>query len=320
MNLKDVEERQLVKEFLTFTNDMLKIKSPEVLEKDFYLTIFLSEVKNETLIFKGGTCLAKVYLNYHRFSEDLDFTWKKQEIFKNKTMKQIRKVCSGLIDEIGTKIKDISKKYGFDFEFEKDNRNYVEIGGGSKIVTFKIWYNSVLTEMKSFFKIQVNFLENIKFQIKREKLNNLIKASSFSENERKYFKDFLDFYRMSPAYNIYDINEIACEKIRSILTRRGMKTRDVLDLYLIKKNFGVDFEKIKHACNDKIIFSIKMYKKYKENFNKIVSQSITKEEISAESVEHLLLTEIDEKDFDNFLEEFLSFLNGLIMQIEGDEQ
>jgi len=318
MNLKDAEERQLVKEFLTFANNMLKIKSPELLEKDFYLTIFLSEMENEGLIFKGGTCLAKVYLNYHRFSEDLDFTWKKQEIFKNKTMKQIRKVCSGLIDEIGTEIKDVSEKYGFDFEFEKDNRSYVEIGGGGKIVTFKIWYVSVLTKLKSFFKMQINFLENIKFRVKRKKLHNLIKASSFSENERKYFKNFLDFYRISPAYYIYDINEIACEKIRSILTRMGIKTRDVLDLYLIKKNFRVDFEKIKHACSDKIMFSIEIYEKYRENFNKIVSRSITKEEILAESVEHLLLTEIDEKDFNNFLEDFLFFLNRLIMQLKGD--
>ncbi|MFQ6120702.1 MAG: nucleotidyl transferase AbiEii/AbiGii toxin family protein, partial [Methanosarcinales archaeon] len=57
---------------------------------------------------KRGTCLAKVYLNYHRFSEDLDFTWKKQEVFKGKTMKKIRKVCSELINEIGREIKDIS--------------------------------------------------------------------------------------------------------------------------------------------------------------------------------------------------------------------
>jgi len=35
MNLKDAEERQFVKEFLTFANNMLKIKSPELLEKDF---------------------------------------------------------------------------------------------------------------------------------------------------------------------------------------------------------------------------------------------------------------------------------------------
>jgi len=318
MNLKDEKERKLVREFLTFANDILKIKSTELLEKDFYLTIFLSEMENENLIFKGGTCLAKVYLNYHRFSEDLDFTWKNQEIFKNKTMKQIRKICSGLINEVGIRIRNISEKYGFDFKFEKNNRDYVEIGGSSKIVTFKVWYLSVLTEIKSFFKIQINFLENIEFQIKRKKLNNLIKESSFSENERKYFKEFLDLCRVAPAYNIYDIDEIVCEKIRSILTRRGMKTRDVLDLYLIKKNFGIDFEKIKHICEEKIVFSIRMYEKYKENFNKI--DKITKEELSAESIEHLLLTEIDENDFENFLEGLSFFLNGLIMQIKSDEQ
>ncbi|MFQ6071658.1 MAG: hypothetical protein ACE5KT_03015 [Methanosarcinales archaeon] len=43
MNLINEGERKLVKEFLTFTNDRLKIKSAEVLEKDFYLTIILSK-------------------------------------------------------------------------------------------------------------------------------------------------------------------------------------------------------------------------------------------------------------------------------------
>jgi predicted nucleotidyltransferase component of viral defense system len=47
-----------------------------LLEKDYYLTVVLSKINtiNEGLIFKGGTCLNKIYYSYFRLSEDLDFT------------------------------------------------------------------------------------------------------------------------------------------------------------------------------------------------------------------------------------------------------
>lgn len=318
MNLENEKSRKLLKEFLTFVGDRLEIRSLEILEKDFYLTIFLLGMKNDDLVFKGGTCLAKAYLGYYRFSEDLDFTWKNQEIFKDMGTGQIRKACSELINEIGNKIKEMCKKYGFGFEFEKGDMNYVEIRGGSKIVTFKIWYNSVLTEMKSFFKIQINFLEGIVFPIGKKKLKNLIAINIFSEEERRYFKELLEFYKMSPVYNVYGIKEMACEKIRAILTRRGVKTRDVLDLYLIKKNFKIDFEKLNSICKEKIIFSLKLYNKYRENFNNITKHPIMKEILLGENIEHLLLIKIDEKNFDTFLNNFSLFLNALITQIKSD--
>jgi predicted nucleotidyltransferase component of viral defense system len=47
-----------------------------LLEKDYYLTLILSRVHEltEDLVFKGGTCLNKVYYAYYRLSEDLDFS------------------------------------------------------------------------------------------------------------------------------------------------------------------------------------------------------------------------------------------------------
>jgi len=50
-----------------------------VIEKDFYLTRILNginEYLSTDIVFKGGTLLNKVYLNYHRLSEDLDFAYR----------------------------------------------------------------------------------------------------------------------------------------------------------------------------------------------------------------------------------------------------
>jgi predicted nucleotidyltransferase component of viral defense system len=50
--------------------------NPALLEKDYYLTLLLSNIKDlcPNLIFKGGTALNKIYFDYHRLSEDLDFS------------------------------------------------------------------------------------------------------------------------------------------------------------------------------------------------------------------------------------------------------
>lgn len=47
-----------------------------LIEKDYYCTVLLQYLTAEcpALIFKGGTCLAKVHTEFHRMSEDLDFT------------------------------------------------------------------------------------------------------------------------------------------------------------------------------------------------------------------------------------------------------
>jgi predicted nucleotidyltransferase component of viral defense system len=46
-----------------------------MMEKDYFLTLFLSFIKDaEGLYFKGGTAINKIFLNHIRLSEDLDFT------------------------------------------------------------------------------------------------------------------------------------------------------------------------------------------------------------------------------------------------------
>ncbi|MCK5568331.1 MAG: nucleotidyl transferase AbiEii/AbiGii toxin family protein, partial [Spirochaetes bacterium] len=41
-----------------------------LLEKDYYLTLVLSKINelSDNLIFKGGTCLNKIYYSYYRLS------------------------------------------------------------------------------------------------------------------------------------------------------------------------------------------------------------------------------------------------------------
>jgi len=238
-----------LKEFVIFAKKFTKVKSEELIEKDFYLTILLNDIETEDFLFKGGTCLSKVYLDYHRLSEDIALTWKDQSIFENKTTKKIKKICSEKINVFGVLLQDVAERHGLDFKMEKTNRRYVEMGSNNKIVTFKIWYKSVFTDTYSFIKIQINFLEKLEFGSIRHVLKPALDATLMKGEEQKYFEEFLKFYSNRISYYAYDYREIACEKIRALLTRKVVKTRDVVDLYFIEKELGLRVGSLEDKCS-----------------------------------------------------------------------
>ena len=299
-----------LKEFIAFLKPVTRVKSGELLEKDFVVNVILNGLKNGEYALKGGTCLSKVYLNYHRISEDLDFTFIDQSIFGGKTTKQVKKFCSEKITAFGKKLDGISIKHGFDFKPVKSDKKYVEIGSNNKLVTFKIWYRSVSTGADSFVKVQVTFVEILKFPITRKTVAPLIDVNSFAGIDKKYFEEFVGFYEPR-KYFVYDVSEIACEKVRALLTRKGMKTRDVADLYFIEKERKLRIEDLKAACVEKTIFAINSYKKYRENFEGRSRIMLKARDFLAGETGHLMLVKVDRKNFDAFLGRFLPFLEGV---------
>ena len=68
------EDPALFKEALNFTSATSGF-SMRLAEKDYFCSVALSHLAHEAhdLVFKGGTCLAKVHAEFYRLSEDLDF-------------------------------------------------------------------------------------------------------------------------------------------------------------------------------------------------------------------------------------------------------
>ena len=147
------------KDFVNEVARVQRVKRADLIEKDLILHQMLFDLsKNpffrDNFAFKGGTCLAKCYLDYFRFSEDIDFTWKNQNVFEGKSQKEIRKYLSKIINDIGKILEEIAKKRELNFKCVKNDRNYVEFGGGNKTCTFKVWYQSEVLGRKSFLKVQ----------------------------------------------------------------------------------------------------------------------------------------------------------------------
>lgn len=64
----------LFREAVSFTAAQ-KALAPNLIEKDYFCTLLLERLAaaEGMLVFKGGTCLAKVHAGFYRLSEDLDF-------------------------------------------------------------------------------------------------------------------------------------------------------------------------------------------------------------------------------------------------------
>ena len=256
------------KEALNWLSEKLNIQNLALIEKDLFLQGLLNELSKSAyfsghFVFKGGTCLTKAYFGYYRFSEDLDFTWMDNKFFEGKTENQIRKMLSNEINGIMELFETATKKLELDFRPEKANMHYVQLGGSNRFATFKFWYTPAESEKETFLKIQLNFVEKIFHAPQKHVLHAIAK---------EYAKDFQYLYPASasmathsPMLSCYDLKEIAAEKIRALLTRRGFKARDIIDVYMLHKK-GITLASVKAMAFEKTQFMLK-YLKYAENLN-----------------------------------------------------
>lgn len=303
------------KDFVAVVAKQNAIEQTDMLEKYLILHQVLTDLSqneffSKNFVFKGGTCLTKCYLSYYRFSEDIDFTWKDQTVFKDKSQTQIRRTLSQTIDETGAIFEKIASKRGLDFKCEKHNQHYVELGGSNKICTFKIWYHAETLNVESFVKVQMNFVEKLRFTPQKDMLS----ALPCKENEELLFlfPEYTEYFQTINLY-VYDTREIICEKVRSILTREGFKARDSLDVYLICKKYNIELEDLLEPIIDKVSFVLGIYQKYQENFE-AKKTVLASEAFRWGKEKRLLLQEID-GEFEKFLSSFQPFLKTVIEKV-----
>ena len=304
------------KEMTDFISKRLNIANRDLIEKEIIITkmlFYLMQNKSfsQNYAFKGGTCLTKCYLGHYRFSEDMDFTYLNQKDFVGKSKNKLRETMSEKIDKLGKLIEAISKKLDLDFKIEKDNKRYFQFGGSNAFVTFKIWYTSLELGKETFVKIQVNHIEKLNYPIKELNANfivpkNLEKDFSFIAGEDA------DILLKPLKIKVYDLREVLIEKVRAILTRRGIKARDFVDVFLIIKGNKLNLNDFKKEIIEKISNMLK-FEKYTLNIKNKETQ--LNEEFILGEEEALMLIPID-KGFPKFLKEFDVFLREIIKELK----
>lgn len=303
------------KDLTDFISRRLHIARRDLIEKDIILSkilFYLSQDRDfsQNYAFKGGTCLIKCYFGYFRFSEDLDFTYLNQKEFSEKSKKKMREIMSEKINKIGTLIGAIAKKLDLVFKIEKENEKYLQLGGSNALAAFKMWYASEELKKETFVKIQVSHIEKLKYPVKELNAEcivpkNLEKDFSFIVPEDA------DILLKPIKIKAYDLREILIEKTRAIVTRRGIKARDFIDVFLILKKERLNLNTLKKEIVEKIKDML-IFEKYNQNIKNKETQ--LSEEFVLGEEETLLLTPID-KDFPRFVKEFNIFLKETIKDL-----
>jgi len=196
---------------------------PNLVEKDYYCSLILNhlfKVKETKLVFKGGTCLSKVYVSFYRMSEDLDFV-----IPVNSNIP--RNIRRELIEPIKDQFSDIIDDYNcFQIQDEftgfNESRQYLGI----------LNYNSVLdSENKpGIIKIEVALREELLMDAVLQDTSTLL-IDPFRETDI-----IVKFKTQCIA-----IEEVYSEKLRAALTRRDPAIRDYYDIFYAIKNHELNF-------------------------------------------------------------------------------
>ena len=194
--------------------------SMHLLEKDYYLTLILSRINelSKSLVFKGGTCLNKIYYSYFRLSEDLDFSMllPEYEVSRNKRRQ--------LMQPIKENIENFASRFGMKLLNAKNaGRNE------SKQYIYNFNYSSVLRPGEF----------NIKFEVS-------LRYGILQENQIHPIRHkFVHPFSGEPLFNAGNVRclsleEIVAEKMRAAATRKTIAPRDFYDIdFIIRNGFDI---------------------------------------------------------------------------------
>lgn len=205
---------------------------PNTIERDYVISWFLSgiyadDVLSKVLVFKGGTALRKAYFPNYRFSEDLDFT-----VRENHEPLGERELASRLENAAKT----AGELSGISFELvslEKTREIF-----GEEAYEGKVEYAGPMGKRAGSLpriKLDITFYEKI----------------IFPTNSRPLVHNYSDGYACIRNIEVYSIEEVLAEKLRSILQRT--RPRDVYDLWrlLSQGEYSFDSQKLVKGFYDK---------------------------------------------------------------------
>ncbi|HRZ40969.1 MAG TPA: nucleotidyl transferase AbiEii/AbiGii toxin family protein, partial [Candidatus Omnitrophota bacterium] len=191
-----------------------------LMEKDYYLTLILSRVHelSDDLVFKGGTCLNKIYYSYYRLSEDLDFSMVLPQYEATRTQ---RRQCIGPVKD---KIESFAQSFdmrieGADQAGRNESRQYV----------YYFVYDSALIPSRQMIKVEIG----LRF--------NPILPAEVGEVKHKFLHPFTG----EPLFDggtvrSLSLKEAVSEKLRAAALREPIAPRDFYDLdFVIRQGFDL---------------------------------------------------------------------------------
>lgn len=217
------------------------------LELDYCLGWMLYGISREAelyhgIVFKGGTALRKCYFKEYRFSQDLDYTCRK-ELPPDRLEPLIRNAC-----------RNASHMSGVAFELV-EFRRLREISGEEAF--------NVRIEYRGPSNPSAGNLPRIQFDL------TYYEDVVLPPQDMKVLHFYTDSLRGARAW-CYSLDEILAEKLRSILQQRKRvpRPRDFYDLWWVLKNKDCDRKAVRDAFLKKCELKKESFKTVADFFEK----------------------------------------------------
>jgi predicted nucleotidyltransferase component of viral defense system len=188
----------------------------EVIDKDWVLGHFLNAMFSfpdisENFVFKGGTCLKKIYFQDYRFSEDLDFTLIDKDFvidsaFVNKIISKVEQKSTAKLRLKHLKLQvhnNIPQGYEITISFWGANHK-----PNQKVLPVNRWQTKI--------KLDISFSETL----------------VLSPEKKKILHPYSDFEIIKSIVPAYPLDEVVAEKLRSLMQRN--RPRGIYDLYFLR--------------------------------------------------------------------------------------
>ena len=204
-----------------------------LLEKDYYLTLLLSHAHEltEDLVFKGGTCLNKIYYAYYRLSEDLDFSMKLPRY--EATRGERRKCIQPVKDKISKFLEQFDMKI---VNSGNPGRNE------SKQYVYYFSYQSALRPNEGQIKFEISLRFNPIDPVEKRQVHHAYTHPFTGE-------PLFDGGQVA----CLSLNEIVSEKLRAAALRETIAPRDFYDLdFILRNNFALASKEVMDLFKKKI--------------------------------------------------------------------
>ncbi|MGZ6249773.1 MAG: nucleotidyl transferase AbiEii/AbiGii toxin family protein [Syntrophales bacterium] len=210
------EDTVLFREAVNFTASQT-LFLPRLIEKDYYCTVLLDHLAaaDSSLVFKGGTCLAKVHAGFYRLSEDLDFVIPTPLSASRSERRNLAAGFKKAVIKLPTMVgafRVLEPPVG-----ANNSKQYVAVIG----------YRSLISKQEEIIKIEVGLREPL--------LTQILTTSEV----RTILLDPISGEPMVRALTVPCISrsEAMAEKLRAALSRHEVAIRDFFDIVYAVRNF-----------------------------------------------------------------------------------
>ena len=208
---------ELFRASVRFTSEQTGF-APRLIEKDYFCSLLLEYfLPLKDIVFKGGTCLAKVHANFYRLSEYLDFTIPIDSTSNRKqrhiAIEPVKESCKALVKQLQV------------FTFAESMRGANE----SMQYIAKLSYESLVERNTDIVKFEISLREPLIEKIEKFDTHTILINPANGK-------------RLVPPLQCSCISkqEAYAEKFRAALTRREPAIRDYYDIDYAIRNLNLD--------------------------------------------------------------------------------